>query len=404
MHASQQPYVPKRPPASASAAAATSATTPSRPYTNSTFGAGGSAAMAVMPLTLAMLLTARILARIHRTENPPPTSMPSLSGSGSGRPPTGGYANSRLHHHSGHGSHAAHTGHAAHSSHPRSHSPHRESSSNFNAQSRDHHQHIRDRDRDRDGYAHSDAKWDGDAQSPSKTFLSTSASRTSYMANAAKSPFKYSRDLLLSLFDPALPRPKDFDVERGCFVEEAREPLAHLPLSDTEKKLLSMATINSDATRRGAHRPDGTKPPRAQGENVNGNVSTNRTPKGPRRENYVPEDTPDSLAQDTQNPDDLWDTPTTLGGFAGGVFGDTQKPVMDITASLADVGLEGHDLLAKPSLRAKFEDAARTSASSPLPDVKQPIRSAFDSFPVSTAAPGSISLGPHDRASDVFGF
>ncbi|KAJ3359934.1 hypothetical protein HDU91_004764 [Kappamyces sp. JEL0680] len=58
--------------------------------------------------------------------------------------------------------------------------------------------------------------------------------------NPVENPFAYSREFMLNLFDLASgldSLPDDVDPSLLCWMEEAREPLAMMPLSDTEKKL-----------------------------------------------------------------------------------------------------------------------------------------------------------------------
>jgi hypothetical protein len=78
------------------------------------------------------------------------------------------------------------------------------------------------------------------------------------------------RDFLLNLInlEGAQVYPEDLDTSLSCFIDaemENRLPLAHLPLSDMEKKLLSMLSINSDMGRRG-HGGDRSNNRRGGGE------------------------------------------------------------------------------------------------------------------------------------------
>ncbi|KAJ3273316.1 hypothetical protein HDV01_004533 [Terramyces sp. JEL0728] len=109
--------------------------------------------------------------------------------------------------------------------------------------------------------------------------------------NPVNNPYAYPRDLLLNVFSTTLPLPDDTDKSLAAFVSEPRPPLAHLPLSDIEKKVLSMVSINSEATRR---------------------MYSRDTPKKPVKEKAIA----------PSKKDDMWDTPTTGGSFgANGVFG-----------------------------------------------------------------------------------
>ncbi len=68
--------------------------------------------------------------------------------------------------------------------------------------------------------------------------------------NPANNPHAYSRDLLLSLYRPNLEVPEEADLSLTCFYGEVRPPLANIPLSDLEKKLLTMVSINSEVGNR----------------------------------------------------------------------------------------------------------------------------------------------------------
>ncbi|KAI8926187.1 hypothetical protein BC831DRAFT_457831 [Entophlyctis helioformis] len=142
-------------------------------------------------------------------------------------------------------------------------------------------------------------------------------------ANAIPNPFKYSRDFLLSLFSPDCPLPAVFDTSLGSYNAIAREPLANLPLSEQEKRLLMQANINSD-TRRAVHRPEGSKNPRTPGAESRGGQ-----PRAPGDRSATKRDMPLTTPTEATNPDDLWDTPKALGTFSGGVFGDLDNRLTD---------------------------------------------------------------------------
>lgn len=66
--------------------------------------------------------------------------------------------------------------------------------------------------------------------------------------NPVENPFAYSREFMLNLFDLASgldSLPDDVDPSLLCWMEEAREPLAMMPLSDTEKKLVGCALADA---------------------------------------------------------------------------------------------------------------------------------------------------------------
>ncbi|OZJ04834.1 hypothetical protein BZG36_02325 [Bifiguratus adelaidae] len=60
-------------------------------------------------------------------------------------------------------------------------------------------------------------------------------------------PFKYSKEIMLSLFKPST-LPAEFEQHEYVTVLEAMEPLAFVPMSDAEKKL-SSSSINSETRR-----------------------------------------------------------------------------------------------------------------------------------------------------------
>ncbi|KAJ3112047.1 Glycine--tRNA ligase 1, mitochondrial [Phlyctochytrium bullatum] len=82
-------------------------------------------------------------------------------------------------------------------------------------------------------------------------------------ANLPPPKFKYTRELLLSLYDPELPPPPSFIHRAQLTVDNSLEPLANIPLTEIEKKVLSSASVNSETMRRtgsyreGAERGEG---------------------------------------------------------------------------------------------------------------------------------------------------
>ncbi|KAI8997380.1 hypothetical protein BDB01DRAFT_34211 [Pilobolus umbonatus] len=61
--------------------------------------------------------------------------------------------------------------------------------------------------------------------------------------------FRYSKEFMLSLYNPTLPLPSDFHNHEYVTVEERNVPLAFQPLTEAEKKLLA-GPIHSEAPRR----------------------------------------------------------------------------------------------------------------------------------------------------------
>lgn len=81
--------------------------------------------------------------------------------------------------------------------------------------------------------------------------------------NPKNNPHLYTRDLILNLYSDQYPFPEDIDQGLAAFVDEPRPPLAHLPLSDIEKRLLNMVSINSEGNRRNNYanaKPKAPKP------------------------------------------------------------------------------------------------------------------------------------------------
>jgi hypothetical protein len=69
-------------------------------------------------------------------------------------------------------------------------------------------------------------------------------------SNLAVKENVYTRDFMLGLFATDYPLPEDADTSLSAYVDQPRPPLANLPLSDLEKRLLSMVSINSEGNRR----------------------------------------------------------------------------------------------------------------------------------------------------------
>jgi hypothetical protein len=65
---------------------------------------------------------------------------------------------------------------------------------------------------------------------------------------------------MLDFFSMDYPAPKDTDLTLGAFAKEQRPPLALLPLSESEIRLLNMSSINSEGNRRTNFRENKNKP------------------------------------------------------------------------------------------------------------------------------------------------
>jgi hypothetical protein len=72
--------------------------------------------------------------------------------------------------------------------------------------------------------------------------------------NLSSNPYFYTRDEILNLYSDDYELPSDVNTSLLAFVVEPRPPLAHLPLSESEKRLLNMVSINSEGNRRNNYR------------------------------------------------------------------------------------------------------------------------------------------------------
>ena len=70
-------------------------------------------------------------------------------------------------------------------------------------------------------------------------FLTTRAQTTQQPPpKPAEKPWQYSKEFLLSFFQPQLDLASDMDLSLGATTEETLLPMANLPLSDLEKRVL----------------------------------------------------------------------------------------------------------------------------------------------------------------------
>ncbi|KAJ1962533.1 kinesin-like protein, partial [Dispira parvispora] len=65
-------------------------------------------------------------------------------------------------------------------------------------------------------------------------------------------PFRYSRELMLSLYKPANV-PVEFERHEYITSDQPLEPMAHIPMTEEETKLLSGGSVNSELTKRMMH-------------------------------------------------------------------------------------------------------------------------------------------------------
>ncbi|KAJ3416190.1 hypothetical protein HDV05_002835 [Chytridiales sp. JEL 0842] len=105
------------------------------------------------------------------------------------------------------------------------------------------------------------------APSPTVTVPPASKDNNSIAAagdqsNSAR--FRYTKEFILSLYNPNLKPPADFDPVPGLTVTDTLEPLANVPFSEQEKKLLAMPSVNSEIGNR--------KPNFREGDRAGGDV------------------------------------------------------------------------------------------------------------------------------------
>ncbi|KAH9269447.1 hypothetical protein BASA83_008530 [Batrachochytrium salamandrivorans] len=153
---------------------------------------------------------------------------------------------------------------------------------------------------------------------------------TTKATSLVSSIFNFPRDVMLSFFqDTSMVRPSDFDDSLGCFVLEGQDPLANLPLSEHEKKLLSLASINSDATTRRpnpSYRQDPSKNSRSLGQDTRPGIrGAPVSDRGLADRSRLRDATHASGMFDASLQNELWDTSAALGSFTGGMFGTVDK-------------------------------------------------------------------------------
>ncbi|KAJ3181282.1 hypothetical protein HDU87_001413 [Geranomyces variabilis] len=141
------------------------------------------------------------------------------------------------------------------------------------------------------------------------------------------SQYKFSREFILSLFDPSLPTPPDFEPAPAMTSDRVLEPMANIPLNENEKKLFTSQSVNSEISARrtpygrGETKEGVVRPPRAPGTAQRG--YSNRTDRvGSQSDGYRPTRRADA------GDEDPWDIPAGVGSFSGnGMFGrDDEGP------------------------------------------------------------------------------
>ncbi|KAJ3166600.1 hypothetical protein HDU88_003082 [Geranomyces variabilis] len=141
------------------------------------------------------------------------------------------------------------------------------------------------------------------------------------------SQYKFSREFILSLFDPSLPTPPDFEPAAAMTSDRVLEPMANIPLNENEKKLFTSQSVNSEISARrtpygrGETKEGVVRPPRAPGTAQRG--YSNRTDRvGSQSDGYR------STRRADAGDEDPWDLPAGVGIFSGnGIFGrDDEGP------------------------------------------------------------------------------
>ncbi|KAJ3017113.1 hypothetical protein HKX48_003709 [Thoreauomyces humboldtii] len=142
--------------------------------------------------------------------------------------------------------------------------------------------------------------------------------------------FKYSREFILSLFDPTLPVPPDFEAAPTMTSDHPLEPLANTPLSDNEKKLFTSQSVNSEISARrtpygrGESKDGVVRPPRAP---ATGQVQRGYSNRADRVGSQSDSHRPARRGDGQGGEEDPWDIPAGVGSFSGnGVFSRDDDP------------------------------------------------------------------------------
>ncbi|KAJ3180721.1 hypothetical protein HDU87_001834 [Geranomyces variabilis] len=153
--------------------------------------------------------------------------------------------------------------------------------------------------------------------------------------------FKFSREFILSLFDPSIPTPPDFKPAAAMTSERVLEPMANIPLNENERKLFTSQSVNSEiSARRTPHgrgeTKDGVVRPAPRGPGTAQRGYSNRTDRvGSQSDGYRPTRRADAVGDE-----DPWDMPAGVGSFSSnGMFArDTPDTGRDETLLFANRG------------------------------------------------------------------
>ncbi|TPX37157.1 hypothetical protein SmJEL517_g01056 [Synchytrium microbalum] len=244
-------------------------------------------------------------------------------------------------------------------------------------------------------------------------------------APAEPNPFRYTRDFMVGLYSPDLPLPDGCDLSDKILAsDQILEPMANIPLTETEKKILAAGSINSEVARRGG--PQGNRP---DGKDATNNRAPQRPGMNRRGYDQRPGDRDGrrlSGQDGDENDESLWDTPSNAGGgfSANGVFslaggGDPDgklkrpdpgpKSPNNVGSTTSAVPLEptppvskdtGNPLMSPP--RRAEEPALRSGLSTPAATpIAVPTQSANSTTVSSTPGARSAPLSATPIASSV---
>ena len=203
-----------------------------------------------------------------------------------------------------------------------------------------------------------------------------------------KSQYSYSKEVLLSYFSTPLPIPLALqEVPFVCSVETL-VPMANLPLSEVEKKLIASANINADTKQR-QHHDKNRKPANRKGKYYfNDYLEVKSFPE----EEIL---SPNGSAQD------LWDMPMGIGGFGSdGVFQDASKKLSDGGKLEKKVEKNHREILDNHSVQNSFSTKAfHNNSPQDLAEPKQRIGQIELSNQKNTQ---EVPLGLHDPRTDMY--
>ncbi|KAF9989596.1 hypothetical protein BGZ75_005736 [Mortierella antarctica] len=183
----------------------------------------------------------------------------------------------------------------------------------------------------------------------SSTVPSFETSPSDHLPSDTLNPFKYSKELMLSLFKPA-GFPIEFERHEYATNEDALMPMSSQPFSDQEIKILS-GSVNSEVARRVVQPGEGGQQERGQGQRTEGASGSDQSGRhdrhdrpdrrhhdtkyqgsGSRTRHLTSDDRSHSFKRSEQGSrdkdDGLWNSPgrSTVGSFdANGVFRVTSE-------------------------------------------------------------------------------